>query len=171
MAQIGTVKYNAQTGAQVNAWFYDSPENQGSTAFEVAVGKNGAIYVGGETTYKTTYFDFTTLQYVDAELGNPTVTSNSMLSPGDPNKSMRLSAFPNPINSSGTIQFDLPEEDYTRISVIDNSGREIRQISSAKYSEGTHNIKFNRTTLPSGTYYIRLQTQTKRLITKVILTQ
>ena len=72
-----------------------------------------------------------------------------------------LTSFPNPFNSSTTIEFTLPEELETRISIIDVVGNKVYDAYLGKLYPGTHRIIWNGVTsdghdVPSGIYFARL---------------
>jgi hypothetical protein len=165
---IGTVKYDAVSGDQLSAWFYDGPEAQGSSGSEITTDGNGNIYVAGQTTYKTTYIDFTTLKYVDAAT---TTLNASVLEPGAETHNLRLSSFPNPVNATAFVEFELKQETNTRLALLDNLGREVKVLWNGKRAQGVHRVSFNRHGLAAGTYYYRLQLKGEQVVRKVLITR
>ena len=67
------------------------------------------------------------------------------------------SAYPNPFNPVATIQFDLPENTFTELTVYDMSGRIIETLISGNLKAGYHNIEWNASSKASGMYFLKLQ--------------
>jgi len=65
--------------------------------------------------------------------------------------------FPNPFNPTTTITFDVQETQYVRISVWDLSGQMIRTLVDGTHSPGEYDVQFDAGSLPSGTYFIRME--------------
>lgn len=66
--------------------------------------------------------------------------------------------YPNPFNSETEINFMIPASDVVSLKIYDMNGREIQTLIDRKLSAGLHSFIFNAETLPSATYYIKLQT-------------
>lgn len=85
-----------------------------------------------------------------------------------PNSYGLLNAYPNPFNPSTTIQYDVPEETYVRLTVFDVLGREVARLVDGQRNEGRYSVTFDASGLKSGMYFYRLETpafrQTKRFI-------
>jgi hypothetical protein len=65
--------------------------------------------------------------------------------------------FPNPFNPTTTISFGIPNEGFARLKVIDLFGREVATLVNDVMQAGFHNVEFNGTELPSGTYVYMLE--------------
>ena len=65
--------------------------------------------------------------------------------------------FPNPFNPSTVISFDLPAAHEVRLAVFDMLGRQVSVLLQERRAAGRHDVTFNATGLPSGTYLVRLQ--------------
>ncbi len=65
--------------------------------------------------------------------------------------------FPNPFNPTTTISFTVEETQHIRISVWDLSGQMIATLVDATRSPGQFDVSFNANTLPSGTYFVRME--------------
>ena len=68
--------------------------------------------------------------------------------------------YPNPFNPSTTIQFSLPERALVRLMVFDLMGRRITTLADEMREAGHHSILFEPIDLPSGVYFVRLETPT-----------
>ncbi len=67
--------------------------------------------------------------------------------------------YPNPFNAQTTIQITLPIKDVMIVKVYDVNGSEVKTIVHSIFDSGTHTIKWNAGDLPSGIYFIRMQTR------------
>ena len=76
---------------------------------------------------------------------------------------------PNPFNPTTVIRFTLDARRHTRVTVFDLMGRELEVLADGVYSAGEHSVRFDATSLPSGMYLIRLQSQGTVLTRKMTL--
>ena len=67
--------------------------------------------------------------------------------------------YPNPFNAQTTIQITLPIKDIMIVKVYDVNGTELKTLVHSIFDIGTHTIKWNAGDLPSGIYFIRMQTR------------
>ena len=67
--------------------------------------------------------------------------------------------YPNPFNAQTTIQITLPIKDVMIVKVYDVNGSELKTLVHTIFDSGTHTIKWNAGDLPSGIYFIRMQTR------------
>ncbi len=67
-------------------------------------------------------------------------------------------AYPNPFNPQTTIRFSVPESAQVRLLVYDVLGRQVRVLVDGTREAGTHEVVFEASGLPSGTYLVRLVT-------------
>ena len=76
--------------------------------------------------------------------------------------------FPNPFNPSTTITYLLREAQHIQVSVWDLSGQMISMLVDATQDQGEHQVQFEATDLPTGTYFVRMRTnegvQTRQII-------
>jgi hypothetical protein len=76
--------------------------------------------------------------------------------------------YPNPFNPTTTINFHLERAGYTELKVYDFLGREIKTLVAGELSAGTHETRFQGTSLASGIYFYRLasggQTQIRQMV-------
>jgi hypothetical protein len=72
---------------------------------------------------------------------------------------VRLSQnHPNPFNSSTSIEYEVIERASTQLYVLDASGRRVRELLHAMVEPGAYRVVFDASDLPSGLYWIVLQT-------------
>jgi len=76
--------------------------------------------------------------------------------------------YPNPFNPTTTINYSIPESGFVTIKIYDVLSKEIRILVSEEKSAGIYSIKFDGSSLSSGIYFYRMQTnnfsQTKKLL-------
>lgn len=76
--------------------------------------------------------------------------------------------FPNPFNSSTTIEFNLPGTSHVKLFVVNVIGETIEILIDNEMNSGNHHISFNAENLPSGVYFYTIQTQnfleTKKMV-------
>jgi hypothetical protein len=65
--------------------------------------------------------------------------------------------YPNPFNPSTTIEFTLPNSEFTTLKVYDILGKEVSTLISQKLNQGNHTYTFDGKNLASGMYYYRLE--------------
>jgi subtilisin family serine protease len=81
---------------------------------------------------------------------------------GTPNppksKSFSLSQnYPNPFNPTTTIEFQIPERSFVKLSVFNTLGQEVKTLASGEMQAGTHQVVWDAKGYPSGVYFYRLQ--------------
>jgi hypothetical protein len=68
--------------------------------------------------------------------------------------------FPNPFREKTVLTFEVPNTSNVDLSVFDTTGRRVSQLLKDIVPLGTHSITWNTHGLASGTYLIRLRTET-----------
>jgi len=82
--------------------------------------------------------------------------------------------YPNPFNPQTTISFTLPNGGWAEIAIYDLTGRCIDVLMDRTFATGTHNLSWNgrdsrNRGVPSGTYVVRLETESGVEARKVML--
>jgi len=80
-----------------------------------------------------------------------------------------LSAFPNPFNPDTRLEFALPAAGRTRLAVYDLTGRLVHTLTDRYYGQGSYSLIFNGAALPSGTYFVRLESRGNSMAKKLLL--
>ncbi|NQU06530.1 MAG: T9SS type A sorting domain-containing protein [Calditrichaeota bacterium] len=78
-------------------------------------------------------------------------------------------AYPNPFNSSQSIEFGLPSSGYVRIAVYDLSGRKVSTIANGEFSSGRHQLSFDAAVLSGGIYFVRYNLDNQLMDTQKVL--
>lgn len=128
------------------------------------IDNSGKIYVTGNTcaTVPNNY-DFLTLQYTQ-EPTNITSVGNQI-----PDKFSLQQNYPNPFNPSTNIEFSVPENSFVNLKVFDITGKQIEELVNDSFIAGNYKYDFNAKSLPSGTYFYKLETEKFTEIKKMIL--
>lgn len=66
--------------------------------------------------------------------------------------------YPNPFNPTTKIIYALPEPNFVTLSVYDILGNEIATLVSEEKEAGFHEVNFDGSKLPSGTYIYTIRT-------------
>ncbi|MBN1479511.1 aryl-sulfate sulfotransferase [candidate division KSB1 bacterium] len=77
--------------------------------------------------------------------------------------------YPNPFNPVTTIEFALPVEQFVRLFVYDMRGREIERLVNEQRQAGQHTVIFDGSSLPSGLFLYKLETESQTDVKKMIL--
>lgn len=76
--------------------------------------------------------------------------------------------FPNPFNPVTSMQYTIGNRQFVRVKVYDLLGKEITTLVNQEMAAGIHNLEFDGTGLPSGTYFYRLEAgnyvETKKMV-------
>lgn len=80
------------------------------------------------------------------------------LGPDRPSGAVLVGNFPNPFRGATTIGYEVKQPEQVRLSVWDLSGQQVAALVNRVQPPGYYEVQFEATDLPSGTYFIRLQT-------------
>lgn len=69
---------------------------------------------------------------------------------------LTVSVHPNPAQGVATVRFILGEAAEVRVAVFDVLGREVARLLETRMEAGTHAAMFDGSTLPRGTYVVRV---------------
>jgi hypothetical protein len=91
-----------------------------------------------------------------------------------PSAGLGLAVHPNPFNPQTTISFSLQHSEWAEIGVYDLGGRLLRVLANQTYDTGHHSVAwqgkdFLGRAVPSGSYIIRLKTESGVQTSKVSL--
>jgi hypothetical protein len=82
----------------------------------------------------------------------------------------QLNAFPNPFNSSTVFTFALPAPYPVELEIFDLTGScVIKLLDDSIYARGSHQYRFDASTLPSGVYYCRFAAGDVNAMQKIVL--
>lgn len=66
--------------------------------------------------------------------------------------------YPNPFNPVTKIKFEIPKDEFVKITVFDLSGKVVSQLVNEKLKAGIYETDFNGAALSSGTYFYKIET-------------
>ena len=98
------------------------------------------------------------------------ITGNIVTGITEIEKSIGLSIYPNPTNSSSTIDFYIPENKTAKISLVDMMGRVFEETSKTADNQGrvSHLINQNQN-LAAGVYIVNIDFENNRISKKLIV--
>ena len=77
--------------------------------------------------------------------------------------------YPNPFNPSTEISFTLPGSENVSLEIFDITGRKVATLIDGVQSAGTNTVRFDASSLSSGMYIYRLQSNSFSLTRKMML--
>lgn len=81
---------------------------------------------------------------------------NTTVEIGLPSKYNMSQNYPNPFNPSTKIDFDIPVESKVKISLYDETGREVATVINENKKAGSYTVNYQPSNLSSGIYFYRL---------------
>jgi hypothetical protein len=84
-------------------------------------------------------------------------------------RSYELGAYPNPFNPQTTITFSLPQATQLKLAVYDLTGRCVTVMADASYPAGVHRVPFYAGSIPSGLYFVRIESRPFTTTRKIML--
>lgn len=83
-----------------------------------------------------------------------------------------LNVYPNPVSgNNGVLAFNLIENSATtKIKIYSITGRLVDQVDLGKMDRGNHKVRFESSSLETGTYIISLEADSYREVTKFVVT-
>jgi|GEM_PF-5413670 len=80
-----------------------------------------------------------------------------------------MQSYPNPFNSTTTISYRLPQEGRVTLQVYNPFGQRISTLYDGYRTAGTHSTNMTADNLPSGLYFVRLESAGQLFTQKVML--
>jgi len=154
------IKYNP-VGVQSWITTYNGPGNDIDSAFAICVGLSGNVYLTGTSWGGSSGYDIATVRYSQITgIRNPPedIPGNYFLSQN----------YPNPFNPVTMIEYRLPADGFTNITIYDVIGRKISSLVSEFQKTGSYSVAWDGSNYPSGTYFYRFTSgnysETKKLV-------
>ena len=124
--------------------------------------------VSGDSDYLVTLPDDAPAITFDVTVGQSTAV------PGSLTARAVLSSYPNPFNPQTTISFSLERDQWAEIGVYELTGKRVTVLTDRVYDAGRHSLTWNGRdsqgrAMPSGTYFVRLVTESGVEARKVML--
>jgi len=102
----------------------------------------------GSYTYRLKQIDFD---------GGTEYSNEIIVEVAAPEKFVLLQNYPNPFNPSTTIGFSIPQTSNVSVDVFNVVGERVATVMNQTLEAGYHQIDFNASNLPSGTYVYQLK--------------
>jgi len=80
-----------------------------------------------------------------------------------------VSTYPNPFNSTTNIEYSLPYPSYVSLNLYNMSGQRIESMVNCSLQAGVYRTNLNSGDLPSGLYFVRLESSDQVFTQKVML--
>jgi hypothetical protein len=114
------------------------------------------------------------MNYRDPTVGIDDRPGDDDVPDAGPAQTRLLPNYPNPFNPETTVRFELARDGHLRIDVFDVMGRRVARLLDEDRVAGTGQVTWHGRdrhgrTLPSGAYYVRLETGTRVDTRKVML--
>lgn len=82
-----------------------------------------------------------------------------------------LGNFPNPFSEATTVAYEVKERTPVTITVFNLQGHEIVELADGPKNSGYHEVAFEASDLPSGTYFVQLKTPSGEQSDRMVLLQ
>jgi hypothetical protein len=82
---------------------------------------------------------------------------------------IEINIFPNPINSIGTVLFNVSKEETILIDLLDILGNRVQRIVSQRFAPGEYRFTINTKELSAGIYFLSIKTKNTKKIIKTII--
>ena len=79
------------------------------------------------------------------------------------------SAYPNPFNSTLSIQYDVPTPAHVTLNVYDLTGRQVATLVNSVLPSGSHSTSWQADNFPSGLYFLNLRSGSHSESRKIVL--
>lgn len=96
------------------------------------------------------------------------ITSVEQISDNIPEGFHLRQNYPNPFNPRTTIEFELPQRSFIKLTVLNILGQELETLVAEELSAGVHRTTWDAARFPSGIYFYRVEaknfTATKKML-------
>jgi len=124
---------------------------------------NGSIVVAGNAGFAIPNASIMMLRFSIAPVTNVTILES------DP---LELDLFPNPSTGLFNVSVDLDAPTSVSMTLYDSAGRMVKQVlQKAPLGAGTHSVEVNLTAVPTGIYFMQVETEQRSVYRKVILSE
>ena len=87
----------------------------------------------------------------------------------EPSEFDLVQCYPNPFNAATTIEYSLSQPGDVVLSVYNIRGQKVETIIDGLRGAGKHSVTWNAGDIPSGIYFVRLQSQYQSKSMKLLL--
>jgi hypothetical protein len=111
------------------------------------------------------------LYFDQLQLATKTPTSVEDRKSGLPGEFVLHQNYPNPFNPGTEIRYEIREVGHVTLTVYDMLGREVATLVNEKLDAGRYSYRFNASSLASGVYFYKLQSNAANSVKKMIITK
>ncbi|NQV40800.1 MAG: right-handed parallel beta-helix repeat-containing protein [Candidatus Marinimicrobia bacterium] len=86
-----------------------------------------------------------------------------------PDTRLLVNSYPNPYNNSFNLEFQVPDDAYTSINILDIRGRLVGNIHQGMLGSGIHRVQVHTPELSSGIYFIQINQNSEQITHKILL--
>lgn len=122
--------------------------------YRVTVGHKGALSPAGSQNYSLVYRGMHEVQSTPVAGSTPTFALST--------------PYPSPVSGTATVAFTMGQSGRVSIAVYDVAGRRVATLlDSSSYAAGPSSVQFNAHDVPSGVYFVKMQTASQSLTKKI----
>ncbi len=81
----------------------------------------------------------------------------------------QVQVYPNPLTKSGSISIHLPYSANVGISLLNQLGQKVLNVSNQYFDAGAHNLTLETGNLPQGMYFIEIQIGNELMVKKIAI--
>ena len=144
------------TPAEVLTALKDGADMSGGTGSVGYLNAGGALNEVVETSEQVTWSNEDFPHEVCGSSKRGPVAAST---PTNPETPTLTGNYPNPFNPETTISFQLPVNQPVRLAVYNTLGQLVQLLVDGWMDSGRHDVHFRAQGLPTGTYFMRLQTE------------
>jgi hypothetical protein len=94
---------------------------------------------------------------------------NDLKNPPVADKIQIMKNYPNPFNPVTTINFNLSNSGFTNLYIVNINGQVVEKLIKKSLKEGSHDVKWNGSSSPSGIYFAVLENKKQKIVKKMSL--
>jgi thiol-disulfide isomerase/thioredoxin len=133
--------------------------------FKNWIGAGNGSYTGTNSSFQIASMD----NFINQVAVFDTITSVSQLGSEIPDKYELYQNYPNPFNPETVIKFDIPKAGIVKLAIFNILGEQVDVLHDGFLNYGRFESSWNASSLPSGVYFYKLETEDFVSIKKLVL--
>jgi len=160
-------------------WTYQADSDKWTQTTDVPTGGGKRVKGGGALVYAASanalyslkgnntleFFRYGLGAFVAREAANNNIAGQSE----NPITGYRLTAAPNPFSNATTVRYSLPRAGNITLRLYDVTGKLVSTLASGYHNVGTASFTVSRSSLSSGIYLLKLETDNTTTTSKLII--